>query len=874
MKKAASFVVLLISLLAVFGFSSSAADGITSIDVNKDVYSKVLLTWEVENLKSDYYFEVYLDYEKIDAKINYNGSYFYCYIDGIMPGELHKYTVDYYAKNGSGGYAKIDSQTENSEVPNYFYYYDDEITCVSESCDTVTLEWDYDESRPCKIIDPSSGKSLFGFYEVYYYIYMKDGYTGWSKVGKTDEYEYTVKGLEEDKTYQFKIKACSENKITGKMEVIDESDPIEVKTIVEYFENMTVDSITETSAVIKWGFDKQLLMASGLYADDVSFDVYLKETYSSSKKLGTTSENQYEVTGLEKGEDYTFYVVANCTRLNGITEKIEVSDDIDVETIVLYFKSIKVQNIKSGTAELVWNFDEKSYNNDNYKYYDGDYYYYVYSINEKGKAERVGKTQGMKYTLKDLEGGKLYNFKVVAYYKEYYEDSERIEASQCVEFRTLLAPAEKIIISYDPDFKTATVKWSVVDNANGYILYRYDYDLKEYERLAKQKGRTYEFSYTSGEKYKFYIKPYQTVNGKDTAGEGASKTFLPASKITLSVTSNTLKVGKNLTIKPIITPSSSTDSIKWTTSNSKIVTVSSKGVVKALKNGTATITAITSSGKKASINIIVSNAAISSTSKTVNIGQKITLKINNYSGSVKWSTSNKKIATVSSSGVVKGIAKGTATITAKLSNGATLSCNVKVTKAFISPSKLSILIDQSSKLTLMNATSSVSWSSSNSKIAKVDKKGNVIGVAKGTATIYATCGGVRYSCVVTVKTPPVTFKKVGWYIGSAGGVYPQMVIKNNTKKDIGKVEFNVFFLQADGSYSYCDIYSDYEWILYTIGTLKAGKTMTFEWSEAVHWNVNVSALYFDKVTVYYTDGTSYTYDCDTLWYDNNYYGKK
>lgn len=869
MKKTASFTVLLISLLAVFAFSSSAANEISYPKIDKNVYGTGVLHWTMKSLHDDYYFEIYVNDEKIKPQLKYNGTTFYCYIDDVYPEIKNKYTIEYYTK-GEGRYVLMDSEYIYGTIDNAFYpYSSSKVTAESNSSTTMKLSWSYDDYDIGYIKNYENSGYFFDDDTIKYKVYCRPVDGDWEMVGETGSENYTVNNLTEGKEYQFKIEAYCKTVSDSKPKLVDISDIVDAKVAIQYFENVKVDSITETTAVVKWDFDKAALLGTGLYADEVSFDIYLEDYNYDVTKIGTTKDNEFEITGLERGEEYAVTVKANCTRTNGINELVEETETIDFETKYLYISDFKVDSTTSSTANLSWSVENGIYGDCD------EVYFCVYLENPDGSATRIGKTDKCKFTVKNLESSTDYKVKIALFANEFYwEDLEKIEVTDVVSFRTRLEAPEKIIISYDPDFKTATVKWSVVDNANGYILYRYDYDLKEYERLVKQKGRTYEFSYTAGEKYKFYVKPYQTVDGKDTAGEGAGKTFLPASKITLSVSANTLKVGKKLTVKPVITPSSSTDSIKWTTSNSKIATVSSKGVVKALKNGTATITATTSSGKKASIKIIVSNAAISSTSKTVNIGQKITLKINNYSGTVKWSTSNKKIATVSSKGVVKGVSKGTVTITAKLGNGATLSCKVKVTKAFISPSKLSILIDQSSKLTLMNATSSVSWSSSNSKIAKVDKKGNVIGVAKGTATIYATCGGVRYSCVVTVKTPPVTFKKVGWYIGSAGGVYPQMVIKNNTKKDIGKVEFNVFFLQADGSYSYCDIYSDYEWILYTIGTLKAGKTMTFEWSEAVHWNVNVSALYFDKVTVYYTDGTSYTYDCDTLWYDKNYYGNK
>lgn len=55
---------------------------------------------------------------------------------------------------------------------------------------------------------------------------------------------------------------------------------------------------------------------------------------------------------------------------------------------------------------------------------------------------------------------------------------------------------------------------------------------------------------------------------------------------------------------------------------------------------------------------------LNKTKAYVTKGDKLQLKVTGTSAKVKWSSSNKKIATVTSKGVVKGVKKGTATITA------------------------------------------------------------------------------------------------------------------------------------------------------------------------------------------------------------------
>lgn len=70
-------------------------------------------------------------------------------------------------------------------------------------------------------------------------------------------------------------------------------------------------------------------------------------------------------------------------------------------------------------------------------------------------------------------------------------------------------------------------------------------------------------------------------------------------KISLSETNKTMEVGDKATLNVTITPSNAANkNIKWTSSDEKVVSVSEKGVVTAIKEGTATITAESEDGNK------------------------------------------------------------------------------------------------------------------------------------------------------------------------------------------------------------------------------------------------------------------------------------
>ena len=182
--------------------------------------------------------------------------------------------------------------------------------------------------------------------------------------------------------------------------------------------------------------------------------------------------------------------------------------------------------------------------------------------------------------------------------------------------------------------------------------------------------------------------------------------------------------------------------VKWKSSNKKVATVSSKGRVTGKKTGTAKITATVGKKKYTCTVTVKKKPAISKKTVTLRKGKSTTLKLNNATAKkVTWSSKNKKVAKVSRTGKVTGVKKGTTTIYAKY-NGKKYSCKVTVKgDPKLSKAKLSLTAGKKAKLSLVDAVKSVSWSSSNKKVAKVDKKGNVTAVSAGTAKITAKSNG-------------------------------------------------------------------------------------------------------------------------------------
>ena len=153
---------------------------------------------------------------------------------------------------------------------------------------------------------------------------------------------------------------------------------------------------------------------------------------------------------------------------------------------------------------------------------------------------------------------------------------------------------------------------------------------------------------------------------------------------------------------------------------------------------------------------------LSSTTIAVKENKSIVADNNTVSlNGCSFSSSNKKIATVSSSGVVKGIKAGYVIICVSKGGKGIASCGVTVKKA---PSKVSLNVSKKTVYTGGNFqlkasipsnsyTSSLTWSTSNSSVAEVSSLGVVTGKCTGTATITVkTSNGKKAKCKVTVKT--------------------------------------------------------------------------------------------------------------------------
>ena len=242
--------------------------------------------------------------------------------------------------------------------------------------------------------------------------------------------------------------------------------------------------------------------------------------------------------------------------------------------------------------------------------------------------------------------------------------------------------------------------------------------------------------------------------------------------------------------------------VAWSSDNNSVVSVDGNGKVKAVSEGTATVTAKCSYKEQSSVSKNVSttvkdangneSATTATTTESVSMDKNISATISitvskkaeaaTYSltpatasvavgGTVQltasstnlsdtkvaWSSANTSVATVSDTGLVTaGKTAGTAVITAKYSDGTTKTTTITVTEytiTSVSIDKSSITVGGTATLTAVTDPTggTVTWTCDKTAIATIKDK-TVTGVSAGTATLTAACGSSTKTLTLTVTS--------------------------------------------------------------------------------------------------------------------------
>ena len=270
-----------------------------------------------------------------------------------------------------------------------------------------------------------------------------------------------------------------------------------------------------------------------------------------------------------------------------------------------------------------------------------------------------------------------------------------------------------------------------------------------------------------------------TGSGTNTPPPGST----PAAVIITPLSTSSLIVGQSFSLTAAVKSATGQDltgvPITWSSANASVATVSSTGVLTAMKVGSTVISGsvgtVSSSIAVAIVQVPVSSVVViakaallpgDTTTATAIVRDSIGAPITGRQ--VAWATSNPMVATISQNGFINAVGSGAAIITA-IVDGAQGFTTIQISANPIATIQVAL---SSNTLTTLGSSAiatatardavgsvltgrSIAWTSSNPSVATVDANGVVTAVSLGTATIVATGEGKQGSATVTVSQAPV-----------------------------------------------------------------------------------------------------------------------
>ena len=357
---------------------------------------------------------------------------------------------------------------------------------------------------------------------------------------------------------------------------------------------------------------------------------------------------------------------------------------------------------------------------------------------------------------------------------------------------------------------------------------------------------------------------------------------VPVSSVTLDKTTLSLTEGETNNLTATVNPEDATNKIiSWRSGNTGVATVDNSGLVTAIGEGTATITVTTDDGGHTATCevtvarkiIHVTGVELSSTNLRLIKGSTETLTATVQPADatdkgVTWSSTNQNIVQVDQNGRVTGVETGTATVYVTTSDGEIVAaCEVTVYVPFVDVTSITLdrtqaAMEKGETLTLTAtvmpddaSVKTVSWTSDNPDVAKVDEYGNVTAVGGGSAAITAKAGEFTATCTVTVTVPVSSVSldrtSLGLTVGETDKLTATVNPGDATNQSVSWRSSNTGVAAVDNSGLVIAIGAGTATI--TVTTDDGGHTATCEVTVAVP----VSSVTLDKTTLGLTEGETY-----------------
>lgn len=439
--------------------ATTAIGNVTNLRVDRTNASQIKLSWDSVTSATGY-----IVYREVDGKfkrIDYADTNSYL-DEELSAGTTYRYAVKAY-------YTYYDTTISSAKYPTVYGVTAlakvDGFKSTKATASSITLTW-----------NKYSGATGYTLYR------MVD--SKWQVIATPTANTYTDTGLTAGTVYKYAVKANAT--ISGQSVTSASFPTLEVGSALARVQNFKVAKTSYDAIKISWDA-----------LDGAEGYIVYRLTGSTWKNLGTTTNNYYLEKKLASGTKYT-YAVRGYYTLNSASIRSESYPQVSGVTNLTAVTNIAVSSYNASAIKLSWS---------KVKGADG---YYVYRM-VNGKWKNLGATKNIYYLDKNLNAGTSYQYTVKAYKTV---DGKKIYSYTYPTFKASTAPAT-VSFTVTAGSKKATLKWSAVTGATGYIVYYKTNKNGSWTRLTTTKNKTYTKSgLTTGKTYYFTVKAYRTYNGK------------------------------------------------------------------------------------------------------------------------------------------------------------------------------------------------------------------------------------------------------------------------------------------------------------------------------------------------------------------------
>lgn len=322
-----------------------------------------------------------------------------------------------------------------------------------------------------------------------------------------------------------------------------------------------------------------------------------------------------------------------------------------------------------------------------------------------------------------------------------------------------------------------------------------------------------------------------TSNGiSATCAVTVNRPVIMPSSITVAPTSLSLIKGDKRTLTATVLPSDADDkSVTWSSSNPNIVTVNGNGEISGVGAGTATVTASTVNGLKATCDLTIIEPYPTSITLSVSEVSRpcgwtfavipTLLPANCADKSLTWSSADPSIADVDGNGLISFKQPGQTIVTATTAGGLSATCNVNVEHIYpesfnISPSNVEMMEGEEISLSLQfypatTTARTIEWIVANPSVAQISAEGIVRSLSVGETLITGkTVNGYVATVMVRVKQEVIPVESVTISpstlelkkIGEEEDLTVEILPQNATDKTLTWTSSNIFVASVDNGH--------------------------------------------------------------------------